>query len=290
MALDSVDPDIHDRNRGRAGVHAAAVRAIRLLDEARRRHGARMFINAAAVVADFNLHQLPELAAWACDNGADNLLLQPVMPPFWSSHDRAWLMRSELWPQDLDTVNRVVDALAAIKRSGGPIDNAVEQLEGMRDYFSWAPPAGHRPVVDDPFADVPTALPELDVADAELPTLEALASRESDTDDWGREYLQGAPDPGEIGAKRLLATLDPSLDAPGVDERVERIDRCEIGRKSLNINHRGDVRICHDMPPIGDLTRGGLYDIWTSPPADRVRDLIAHCHEGCYLLNCNYCD
>ncbi|MDP7110387.1 MAG: radical SAM protein, partial [Myxococcota bacterium] len=230
VALDSVTPELHDHNRGRSGAHERAVRAIQLLDEARRRHGARMYINAAAVVAGFNVHELPALAAWVADSGADNLLLQPVMPPFWSTHDHGWLVASELWPRDRETTDEAIDALVAIKRDGGPIDNGVEQLEGIRRYFDEA--ATGEPLVDPALAVTP------------------------------------AP-PGELPT---------------------RIDRCEIGRKSINVNHLGDVRICHEMPPVGNLTEQTLYEAWSSPQANRVRELIARCHRDCYLLNCNYCD
>lgn len=283
VALDSVTPEIHDRNRGRAGVHERAVRAIRLLDEARRRHGARMYINAAAVVAGFNVHELPALAAWVAGSGADNLLLQPVMPPFWSTHDHEWLASSDLWPRDPDALHATLDALVAIKREGGPIDNAVEQLEGMREYFGESP--GGRGATGQPIPS--TTDPAVDLFDSavDFPPVETVDAADGD---WGHEYLQGAPAPGEIGARRWLTTLDPDGAAP--DELPPRIDRCEIGRKSININHLGDVRICHEMPPVGNLIRHGLYEAWTSARAHRVRELIARCHRGCYLLNCNYCD
>lgn len=284
VALDSVTPAIHDRNRGRAGAHERAVEAIRLLDEARRRHGARMYINAAAVVAGFNMHELPALADWVASSGADNLLLQPVMPPFWSTHDRDWLIRSELWPRDTDAVNRTIDALVATKQAGGPIDNEVAQLQGMRDYFAatWT----GQPVVDEPFVDGAHGPTALDDSESDVPSVDPVEA--APDEDWGREYLLGAPDPGEIGARRWLTTLDPDSADPG--DLPPRIDRCEIGRKSINVNHLGDIRICHEMPPIGNLTRHTLYQAWTSPRADAVRELIARCHQGCYLLNCNYCD
>lgn len=283
VALDSVTPAIHDRNRGRSGAHERAVRAIQLLDEARRRHGARMYINAAAVVAGFNVHELPALAAWVADSGADNLLLQPVMPPFWSTHDHGWLVASELWPRDPEVVDEAIDALVAIARDGGPVDNGIEQLEGMRSYFDEA--AKGEPRVDPFLAAPPEHSDELAAADRGMPSIEPLDTADAD---WGAEYLRDAPDPGENGARRWLATLDP--ETASTAELPPRIDRCEIGRKSINVNHLGDVRICHEMPPVGNLTRQTLYEAWTSPRANRLRELIARCHRGCYLLNCNYCD
>ncbi len=283
VALDSVTPALHDRNRGRTGAHERAVRAIRLLDEARRRHGARMYINAAAVVAGFNVHELPALAHWVTGSGADNLLLQPVMPPFWSTHDHDWLVASELWPRDPEAVDAALDSLVEIKRGGGPIDNGVEQLEGMRAYF--AERAAGPPRVDTPFASSSDRPADLADTEAAVPGIEPL---EDAGDDWGSEYLLDAPDPGEIGARRWLSTLDP--DGASAGDLPPRIDRCEIGRKSINVNHLGDIRICHEMPPVGNLTRHTLYEAWTSERARRVRELIARCHQGCYLLNCNYCD
>jgi len=293
LALDSLNPEIHDAFRGRLGVHERALRAIDLLVDFREDLGCQLSINAAAVVSAWNYSELCAMAHWVGAKGFGNLLLQPVMPPFWSSHDRGWLMRSDLWPRDLDGVHRAIDGLVRIKKSGGRVDNSPEQLEGMKDYFSWAPPPHDEIVVDEAFdGEGSKPLPFADPT-AEDMRLEQLAPERDldqgfDEGSWGAGYVQGDHRAGEIGPKQILAALDIEQAPAGI--LPERIDRCSIGWKVLNINHVGDVRLCHDMPPIGNLNRQSLMEIWTSPRAMRMRELIAHCHEGCYLLNCNFCD
>jgi MoaA/NifB/PqqE/SkfB family radical SAM enzyme len=268
LALDSLNPEIHDAFRGRRGTHQRALRALELLDDYRRIHETSLSINTAAVVSAYNYAELCAMAHWVRATGYGNLLLQPIVPPFWSNHDRGWLMRSDLWPRDPEAVHRAVDGLIRIKEAGGAIDNSVEQLRGMKDYFSWAPPPEDEVIHDEAFADDRELL---DDASEEPPRLEVIPSeRDADLD---------------LDEERWEALED---DPAGV--RAERIDRCHIGWKVLNINHVGDVRLCHDMPPIGNLNRSSLKELWTSPRAMQMRERIAHCHEGCYLLNCNFCD
>ena len=293
VALDSLNPEIHDAFRGRTGTQERALRAIEFLDFYRRKHDRQLFINAAAVVSAWNYAELCAMAHWARARGFGNLLLQPIVPPFWSTHDRGWLMRSDLWPRDIEGVHRALDGLIRIKRADGAVDNAVEQLQGMKDYFSWAPPAHEEAVVDEAFAGegaepLPFAEPTADELKLEPMKPQREGDQGFDEAKWGDGYVHGDHKYSEMGPKQSLSALDLE-EAPG-GVKPERLDRCQIGWKVLNINHVGDVRLCHDMPPIGNLNRQSLYEIWTSPRAMQMRELIAHCHEGCYLLNCNFCD
>ncbi len=294
ISLDGLTPEVHDLIRGRVGAHARAVRAARLLDRFRREHGKQTYLNLQATITAFNVHELPGLARWIREEGLGQLLLQPLAAPFWSNHDRAWLMRSDLWPRDTEAVHAVLDELIQMKRDGWPIDNSVDHIEGIREFYGWAPPAGSETLVDEDFVgDLGRPAPmdgERDVAVDEVPR-ERQAPSDEDTTDASRldaRYLAGVENHGELGPKQLFAALD--INEVPADVRPERIDRCSIGWKVLNINHLGDVRLCHDMPPIGNINRTSLREIWTSSRASCVRELIAHCHEGCFLLNCNYCD
>ena len=167
----------------------------------------------------------------------------------------------------------------------------MEQLEGMREYFAWAPPVGEEPVVDAAFVGGGAELKTLAEGNREVPPMVVLGADRSAAESkvpWGHGYVVGDPSAGEMGPRAILPVLDVRDAGPGV--LPERIDRCRIGHKVLNINSYGDVRLCHDMPAVGNLTRQSLREIWTSPRANQLRELIAHCHEGCYLLNCNFCD
>ena len=294
ISLDGLTPETHDQIRGRVGAHARAVRAARLLHRFRTEHGRQTYINLQATITAYNVHELPALARWIREEGIGQLLLQPLAAPFWSSHDRAWLMRSDLWPRDTAAVEAVLDELIQMKRDGWPIDNSVEHIQGIREFYGWAPPPGSETLVDEDFVgelgQLATMEGEGAVTVDEVPR-ERQAPADEDTTDATRldaRYLAGVDRNGDLGPKQLFAALD--INEVPADVRPERIDRCSIGWKVLNINHLGDVRLCHDMPPIGNINRNPLREIWTSPRASCVRELIAHCHEGCFLLNCNYCD
>jgi MoaA/NifB/PqqE/SkfB family radical SAM enzyme len=240
------------------------VAALDLLHRLRREHDSPLWLNVAAVIHGTNLDELPRLARWVADRGYGNLLLQPIVPPFWSNHDRDWLRRSPLWPHDPAHVAAVLDELIALRRDGHPIDNDEAQLRGMKHYFADGP--------------LPRSADDTETAEASgearPPALPRGAGRL-------RELTDDDATP--------LPPIDPARLPAGVHP-TDRADRCLIGHKVLNINPRGEVRLCHDMPPVGNLRHQTLRQIWTSPRAAELRDHIARCHEPCYLLNCNWCD
>jgi MoaA/NifB/PqqE/SkfB family radical SAM enzyme len=59
------------------------------------------------------------------------------------------------------------------------------------------------------------------------------------------------------------------------------LDRCVL------ISSIGDVFLCYDFEPIGNIKNDRLIDIWYSPKADQIRQQIAACTKNCHhLINC----
>ncbi|MCK6527930.1 radical SAM protein [Myxococcota bacterium] len=303
LSVESLDPDVHDRIRGRHGSHARVIAAARHLDTSRRRRrerdgGRLMSMNFLAVIQEGSYGGLPGLARFLTDEDLGWLLLQPVSPPFWSRYDSDWLRRSELWPRDVPAVHAVMDELIALKEAGARIDNSVEHLRGMKEYFTGGPAGGDGPLRAEALAgargDRPDPFDPPEDRFEYLPFDRPRGREEGgeDSPGWGEGYLRRPGGRGlhrgALGPKRILSVLDVATAPPGV--LPERIDRCQVGWRSANINHVGDVRLCHDMPPVGNINRASLRQIWRGERARLVRELIAHCHEGCYLLACNFCD
>ena len=64
--------------------------------------------------------------------------------------------------------------------------------------------------------------------------------------------------------------------------------RCRIGYSSLIINECGEIRICREMKPIGNIREMRPSEAWQSKRAEQIRKQIAECDKDCKVLNCNY--
>jgi len=62
---------------------------------------------------------------------------------------------------------------------------------------------------------------------------------------------------------------------------------CHLGYNSLSVNSTGDIYLCFDQEPIGNIMRHGIDEVWESPHADKVRARIKGCTQNCKLMmNC----
>jgi len=64
--------------------------------------------------------------------------------------------------------------------------------------------------------------------------------------------------------------------------------KCKVGNNNLSIDPYGNVRLCFAMPPVGNVRKTDLHDIWTSTEAEITRRNIAKCTLNCKLMQCNY--
>ena len=70
--------------------------------------------------------------------------------------------------------------------------------------------------------------------------------------------------------------------------RSGSIGPCDAGRLFLDVRADGRVGVCVDQPPLGDLNREAIADVWKRFPA--AADNIRTCAEQtpcCYTCTCN---
>jgi hypothetical protein len=58
---------------------------------------------------------------------------------------------------------------------------------------------------------------------------------------------------------------------------------CRAGVLSAVVHANGDIGVCEQRPPIGNLRKNSFQDIWRSTEADEIRRSISH--KECYCTN-----
>jgi MoaA/NifB/PqqE/SkfB family radical SAM enzyme len=66
--------------------------------------------------------------------------------------------------------------------------------------------------------------------------------------------------------------------------------KCLVGETNLAISPYGEVRLCYQMDPIGNVRGSHLHSIWSGPAAVALRSVIDRCQRSCSIMNCNYND
>jgi MoaA/NifB/PqqE/SkfB family radical SAM enzyme len=121
------------------------------------------------------------------------------------------------------------------------------------------------------------------------------------TDHWWRENPHFPRDTARVHAlcDRLLAMKRagaPILNEDGQFAAMKAyfanparftMARCPVGAIGLTINAAGDALLCNFMPPVGNITKGNVRDIYHSARAAQAREEMARCEVNCHLLlNC----
>jgi MoaA/NifB/PqqE/SkfB family radical SAM enzyme len=70
------------------------------------------------------------------------------------------------------------------------------------------------------------------------------------------------------------------------DPEHEPYERCTAGQGDLGVDPFGNVYLCFNLDPVGNLLEKGPAEIFASPIASRRREEISNCKRSCYLLNC----
>jgi MoaA/NifB/PqqE/SkfB family radical SAM enzyme len=109
-----------------------------------------------------------------------------------------------------------------------------------------------------------------DVSAVEALSRRLLALRES-----------GAP---ILNHPHQLELLPRYYEQPEVIEDVP----CLVGHLNLGIGPRGDARLCHRLPTIGNVRDSSARHVWRSGTANARRRQVAACNRGCKILNCNF--
>ncbi len=65
--------------------------------------------------------------------------------------------------------------------------------------------------------------------------------------------------------------------------------KCPRGDLALEVNSVGDISICFKMPPLGNVRKDNIKDIWYGDAMKKARYAINHCKEECdVVVNCFY--
>ncbi|MCB9795186.1 MAG: radical SAM protein [Alphaproteobacteria bacterium] len=156
VSMDGAREATVDHSRGRKGSWQKCQEAFELLD---RYSQPRVVITC--ILHGQNAAEVPELLDFVKARGYQ-LVVQPLYQNFGdNSYNPDWYKSSPLWPQDLGPVNEALELLAAERRRGGPVCNAVGQLAAMKGYFA-APSvfngltckAGHSDLSIDPHGNI----------------------------------------------------------------------------------------------------------------------------------------
>ncbi len=67
--------------------------------------------------------------------------------------------------------------------------------------------------------------------------------------------------------------------------KKKRLLECRAGSDFFYLDPTGDVYCCNVLPEImGNLAKTDFTTLWNSPRAHRVREVVARCQEGCWMI------
>jgi MoaA/NifB/PqqE/SkfB family radical SAM enzyme len=135
VSLDGADRGTHDFLRGISEFGQRTEEGLARLAAARDRLRAPTKLVVSTVIFRQNLAELPQLVRKVEDLGADEIKFQPIEQTYMEPDDRDWYKRSPLWVTEPADSDRVLDELIALKRDGWPIQNSVQHLEFVKQYF-----------------------------------------------------------------------------------------------------------------------------------------------------------
>ena len=63
---------------------------------------------------------------------------------------------------------------------------------------------------------------------------------------------------------------------------------CDVGSTNFAIDPYGDVRLCFNMQPVGNIKESLPEDIWINDKSKTCRQMTKSCKMYCRMLNCNF--
>jgi radical SAM protein with 4Fe4S-binding SPASM domain len=135
ISVDAASAAVHDDVRGTPGSLAKITEGIGLLLQQCESVGRKFPIRIKPTVHLRNFRLLPDLVEWTINVGATTVDFSPVRP--WTPE-----VESELWiaqPADLETLEKVVERLIAMKKEGAPIETSEAKLRSFPDHFARKP-------------------------------------------------------------------------------------------------------------------------------------------------------
>lgn len=135
LSIDSDEAEVHDRIRGVPGTFYRVVRATEALARARDASGCDFTVLTSTIIGSHNLHRVRSMVSFFEGLGVDTTLFQPIQPPFARALRPHWWESDPLFPKDMDVVDRAIDELSELRRSGRRLFQTESQFEDMRLYF-----------------------------------------------------------------------------------------------------------------------------------------------------------
>jgi MoaA/NifB/PqqE/SkfB family radical SAM enzyme len=136
LSLDSLNPEIHDRMRGRPGVAERVLKAIEYL----RKYSKNIHIGICTIIMEQSLDGIIDLADWVNTNRdkMNSILFMAPMQQNNTPCDLEWFKKEEynfIWPKNGKKVQAVLDELIRRRELGHWIGDSVAQLEAFKLYF-----------------------------------------------------------------------------------------------------------------------------------------------------------
>lgn len=132
ISMDGINPETHDRIRGIESTYKKAMSSIDYLLKASNQSGMTLCI--ATVICKSNMHELIDLVKFVERKGLDGIIFNPLGPTVDSNPD--WYKKTDLWFDDLNEINEILDKLIEMKKAGAKILNPPHHLKEMKAYFA----------------------------------------------------------------------------------------------------------------------------------------------------------
>ena len=132
FSVDSHHEEIHDGIRGVKGTFKRVRDSIRNLNRIKK--GTRLSVLTSTILGDHNLDDIEPLVDFLESEGAETTIFQPIQPTFARNLSKDWNL-GNLFPKDLDKINRGINTLIKLKKQNRRIYQSENQFEDMRSYF-----------------------------------------------------------------------------------------------------------------------------------------------------------
>ena len=136
ISLESLNPEMHDTNRGRDGLHKKIMQGIEYLDKYVK---GKPSLTLLSIIMHKNLDELVPLAEWVNRHRLFNNISYLALLETGLVDDKKNWFRSEtykeLWPQNVEKLDKVIDEIKELKRLEYKIWNPLSQLDAFKEYY-----------------------------------------------------------------------------------------------------------------------------------------------------------
>jgi len=135
-SFDGMNPETHDRVRGKDGFHIKTLDAIKALCAERKKENVSLKILLKTVISANNLNELSAIAEFSKEMGVE-VMYQPIEQNYSEEPNPYWYKDSNLWIHDIISLKKEISRLQELKNQGYPIVNSIENLSTIIRYFEF---------------------------------------------------------------------------------------------------------------------------------------------------------